>query len=640
MFGNCKGRAVYFDHKGDMSTLIYGEGIETVLSACQATGMNGAAALSTSGMKSVLFHEDTEIIYIVADSDPVREKTSASMAGQQAAVIMAKNFESSRKGRRAFIVSTDDNAFTENPIKRDFNDLLKADPTGSAILARFDKAVRPSTLKWSLSDLNQEHKTGRTRKEEPHPPETIAELHKINEFYAGVLLGSDWRIVKESYDENAKKYTVAFLKQSAFFAFMSHRKVKVWTGAEKNIEYKELAKVWSGWSERRTYENVIFDPSEKATSSTYNLFRGFPLKPAKGDWSLMRKHIYEVICDSNLEHYEYLMAWMARAVQDPGGEKPGVAIVLKGGKGIGKGVFVNYFGTIFGDAFLPIADSESFTGRFNMHLSKSLLVFLDEAVWGGDKKAEGKLKQLITEPRIMFEPKGIDSMALDSFINVIIASNEDWVVPATGDERRFCVLQPSATFQQNTDYFREIANERDNGGVEAMMYDLMQLDYKSVNLRRAPHTVGLSEQVQASLPSVLEFWYSILDRGFLLSDRESGGPINSELTEENNTKEEIWPRAVFKHEIHTEYTQWCRLQHRNFPKSVAQFWKETFAFWPGGTPKRIQRRNSIDKIVDALLIPRKIDLMNAFTQTTKVEFDIEDDPNGRDLKEVPFDNQF
>ena len=75
----------------------------------------------------------------------------------------------------------------------------------------------------------------------------------------------------------------------------------------------------------------------------------------------------------NAEHFDYVLAWLARAVQDPGGDKPGVALVLKGGKGIGKGVFVNYYGAIFGEAFLPIADSESFTGRFNMHLSKSLV---------------------------------------------------------------------------------------------------------------------------------------------------------------------------------------------------------------------------------------------------------------------------
>ena len=143
-------------------------------------------------------------------------------------------------------------------------------------------------------------------------------------------------------------------------------------------------------------------------------------------------------------------------------------------------------------------------------------MFLDEAVWGGDKKAEGKLKQLITEPTILFEPKGIDSLTMGNYINVIIASNEDWVVPATGDERRFCVLKPSAAFQQDTEYFGRIGKEGETAGRAAMMYDLLNHDISGVNLRKAPLTEGLSDQVQASLTPPEEFWYAILDRGHMI----------------------------------------------------------------------------------------------------------------------------
>ena len=128
--------------------------------------------------------------------------------------------------------------------------------------------------------------------------------------------------------------------------------------------------------------------------------------------------------------------------------------------------------------FRSIADSDNFTGRFNMHLSKALLVFLDEAMWAGDKKAEGKLKSLITEPTILFEPKGIDSLAMKNYLSVIIASNEAWAVPSTGDERRFFVLDVSDEKRNNAEYFDALYKERDSGGAEALMQELLEWEIK------------------------------------------------------------------------------------------------------------------------------------------------------------------
>jgi putative DNA primase/helicase len=59
MHGPCDGRGIWFNRKGDMTEIIVGEGIETVLSAMQATGKNGVAALSTAGMKNLIIPDET-----------------------------------------------------------------------------------------------------------------------------------------------------------------------------------------------------------------------------------------------------------------------------------------------------------------------------------------------------------------------------------------------------------------------------------------------------------------------------------------------------------------------------------------------------------------------------------------------------
>jgi hypothetical protein len=344
-----------------------------------------------------------------------------------------------------------------------------------------------------------------------------------------------------------------------------------------------------------------------------------------------------VICDSNPEYFEYLMAWMARIVQHPGGQKPGVAVVLKGGKGIGKGQFVNYFGKIFGEAFLPISDSESFTGRFNMHLSKSILVFLDEAVWGGDKRAEGKLKQLITESTILFEPKGIDSMTLKSYLNVIIASNEEWVVPATGDERRFFVLKPSDKYRRDSEYFDAIKYERAHGGVEAMMHDLLEFDIRTVNLWHAPDTEGLQEQVSESLPSTMEFWRVVLERGYMLSDRDSGGPVKSDAQDSSDV-DPYWPGMVFKHEVWREYENWRARRHERYACYESTFWKATMTFWPALSRGRAQKRDKSGARLSCLRMPGLGDARAAFTAATKIGFYSDED--GASVEQIPFEGQF
>ena len=640
MHGHCEGRGVWQNRKADHTEVMIGEGIETVMSAIQATGKNGVAALSTSGVKNLILPDQTNTIFLLVDSDPRRDIEAKSMPGQKAAYAKAKEFVESREGREAYLVAPDDTCFSDSPNKLDFNDLLQADPTGESIRQRFTMAIRFQDVEWRPQEGSAEEGQDDSG-DSYYPLETLKQLRNVNEQYATVLIGGDFRIVKEGFDSVAKKHTLSFLKTTSLYSHYANVKVRVPSGGGgQEWTYKPIAKVWMEWEDRRSYEDVVFDPSGRARKEAYNLFRGFPLTPKQGDWSRMRDHIEKVICAGNAEHFAYVLAWMARAVQDPGGDKPGVAIVLKGGKGIGKGVFVNYFGDIFGEAFLPIADSDSFTGRFNMHLSKALLAFLDEAVWGGDKKAEGKLKQLITEPNVMFEPKGIDSIALDNFLNIIIASNEDWVVPATGDERRFLVLQPSEDKKQDTKYFGKILDERRKGGPEAMMYDLLRHDYSTVNLRNPPFTDGLIEQVEESLDSVRGFWRTIFDRGYILSDHDTGAPVPTTASQFQapgiGDYTLCWPYVVFKFEVFGEYLHWCRMHNSRHPKHESMFWVYTWEIWEGGKQLRSQGQDASERYLSTLKLPWLEDARRAFTKAVKVKFE-KTSPDGAPS---PFRGQF
>jgi len=61
---------------------------------------------------------------------------------------------------------------------------------------------------------------------------------------------------------------------------------------------------------------------------------------------------------------------------------------------------------IFGRHGTEVVNSRHFVGNFNSHLQYKVLVVLNEAIWGGDKAAEGVMKASTTEGTTIYEKKG------------------------------------------------------------------------------------------------------------------------------------------------------------------------------------------------------------------------------------------
>lgn len=101
--GKCRGGAVRL--AASAHTLAVGEGIESCLSAMQATGTPTWAALSTSGLKAVMLPDNVREVVILADGDD---------AGESAAQQAAERFLT--QGREVRIARP--------PTGQDFNDLL------------------------------------------------------------------------------------------------------------------------------------------------------------------------------------------------------------------------------------------------------------------------------------------------------------------------------------------------------------------------------------------------------------------------------------------------------------------------------------------------------------------------------------
>jgi hypothetical protein len=222
-----------------------------------------------------------------------------------------------------------------------------------------------------------------------------------------------------------------------------------------------------------------------------------------------------------------VFGWMAHIVQRPR-ERLGTAIVLRGRRGTGKSKVGEVLGSLFSSHYFQVDEARYITGQFNAHMASCLLLQADEAVWAGDKAAEGRLKGLITSETQMIESKGVDPIRLRNFLRVIMTSNEGWVVPAGMDERRYCVIDVGSGCAQNHDYFREMDEQLKAGGRERLLHDLLNFDLTQVDLWNAPKTRALLDQKIRSLDPIEDFWFNRLHQGDNWSNRVVCSDLHAE----------------------------------------------------------------------------------------------------------------
>lgn len=281
-----------------------------------------------------------------------------------------------------------------------------------------------------------------------------------------------------------------------------------------NTKQVKAGKWWLDHPQSRYYDHLIFSPQGDRPGA-YNMWRGFAVNARPGnDHEIFLSHTRDIICNGNQALYEYVMGWLARLVQMPW--LPGeVAPVLRGGKGIGKSLWVGWIADLLGRHSMQVSNPSHLVGTFNSHLRDCVLLFADEAFYAGDKKHESVLSTLITERVIMIEGKGVDAEAQPNHIHLIMASNNTWVVPAGMDERRYLVLDVSNERQGDHEYFaRFVAAKR--GGLECLLHHLLTLDISGFNVRSVPRTQGLEEQKLLSMTAEDEWWYGKLVQGAML----------------------------------------------------------------------------------------------------------------------------
>lgn len=400
-------------------------------------------------------------------------------------------------------------------------------------------------------------------------------LAKINEQHAVICNYGGGCVVAEEITEVIGGTPHTTLTTQSFSDFTNrycNQKVRI---GDKNGQdvFAPLGKWWLMHEDRRQYDTVTFSPGQD-TPGRYNLWKGFAVEPRQGTCQKYLDHVLHNICSGEQTHYDYLLAWMARAVQCPG-EQGHVAVVLRGKKGTGKGTFASIFGSLFGNHYLPVSNSTHMVGKFNAHLRSCVVLFADEAFFAGDKQHESVLKTLITEATMVVEGKHKDAVVSPNCTHIVMASNESWVVPAGAEERRFFVLDVSDSAIQDKAYFNAIDEESRNGGREALLYMLLNFDISTFQVRTAPKTIALQDQQMISMSPLQEWWFQKLDEGRLLAAHE------------------FWKDEAVVDLLYQDYINIVSLQRGVRPAAKTTWSKQVVSFFPKQTVRRVQKIASI-----------------------------------------------
>jgi len=359
----------------------------------------------------------------------------------------------------------------------------------------------------------------------------------VNE--AGKVWIFEWRL-----DPVLKREVLDRISHADFRRLYENRWIDVLT-ADKKIVNKNVADLWLAAPGRRQYlDGVTFDPTRLAPAGYMNLWRGFAVEPVPGNWSLMRQHIESIICAGVSNHADYVFDWLARLFQEPNSAGE-VAVVMRGELGCGKGIFGRWIWRAFGQHGLQIFNPTQLVGRFNEHLRDCVFLFADEAFFAGDKEHQGVLKGLITEPFLPIEGKYQRVVLVKNMLHLLMGSNNDWVVPASAKERRFCVLDVPDMKCGDLAYFDAVERQMENGGLAAMLHDLLNRNIANFQVRNVPQTEALRDQKLLSLDSLSRWWLGVLDRGFLWKTRHGADYFRN------------WQTFYTTELLYRSYTQWC-----------------------------------------------------------------------------------
>lgn len=295
--------------------------------------------------------------------------------------------------------------------------------------------------------------------------ESLAEaLAKRDVYYRKLHIGGTQYVIDLRHDSEQSPFGVVWFRDSGSLAGHDTEKVVIEIG-----EKTKSISVAREWCETRgsgpmMLYGTVFNPTVKEKElidgdglKCLNTFPGFKAYSSEGRHNGLVKvwleHLDGMVNETDAK--EWIKDYYADIFQNPA-RKPGTALVLLGGQGVGKSVLIHCVATLLGTKLTRIINKDIL--RNNIALSRSLLVIHDE--WSinhyKEKLYYESLKNAITSPRLKIEEKYLPAWESDSFCRFSFTSNDAKPIRLPPDDRRFTIVHCGKRWLNNKEHFNRI----------------------------------------------------------------------------------------------------------------------------------------------------------------------------------------
>lgn len=298
---------------------------------------------------------------------------------------------------------------------------------------------------------------------------------------------------------------------------------KYW-GVDKDGEPKKQCFIteWVEDIHKKSVEKIVIDP-RGTEPDVYNLWRGFTVSmlPPVPDERILEliqpitRHFDEVITSGVPEHTKFLHDYLANMVQRPW-QKSQVALSLYGSQGCGKGIIFEFFRLkVLGThcSYQTSRPENDLFGRFTNGAVNRACIQVDEVKSLHDHADQ--LKDFITNPTINYEKKGVDTIVVSNFANLILTSNNANALTVTADDRRFALFHCSPVHKGEIEYFNSLGAHLERPEVARAYYQyLMSLDlseYPTSFQHKRPITEYYKEAQHNSIPVISRFFSALVN---------------------------------------------------------------------------------------------------------------------------------
>jgi len=214
-------------------------------------------------------------------------------------------------------------------------------------------------------------------------------------------------------------------------------------------------------------------------------------------------------------------------------------------------------------------------------------VALDEAHFAGDRKAADRIKSQAAAETMTIEGKGLPKIQCPVGVNIFLATNHEHAAHVEWSDARYWILKVASHRKNDREYWAALFKEIDNGGIAALLHDLLARDVsnfipqRDVPFQNAEHRANQ----RASDPANPALWLlDCMDNGLWLGSEKWEGIYSAECSakETKGALPIVYDASGVKMLpafLEGSYKAWAAAQGRHVQAAAKdEFWKQLTEF--------------------------------------------------------------